>query len=167
VISVEYCQTMAAYNAWQNRGLIDVMRALPKAELLKDRKGFFGSIFKTANHLLWGDQLWIARFDGGVGPRVTSVPESVDLYDNLDMFLGDRLRTDDRIKRWAGKLKQLDLVGPLAWHSTSTNKNMTRPKAECIVHFFNHQTHHRGQLHAMFTAAGHTPQATDLVFMPG
>jgi uncharacterized damage-inducible protein DinB len=157
---------MASYNAWQNRGVMDVMKALPEKELMKNRKAFFGSIFKTANHLLWGDQLWISRFDGGHAPSVKGISNSVDLHDSLDLFLGDRLRCDDRIKRWSTKLKQMDLVGPVTWTSSTNGKTMTKPKAECITHFFNHQTHHRGQLHAMFTAAGHNPQATDLVLMP-
>jgi uncharacterized damage-inducible protein DinB len=167
MITVEYCRTMASYNAWQNRGVMEIMKGLPEKELLKDRKGFFGSIFKTANHLLWGDLLWIKRFDGGFGPRVETVDESIALHETLDLWLGDRLRTDDRITRWAGKLRQVDLVGNLAWHSTSTGNDMEMPQAMCIVHFFNHQTHHRGQLHAMFTAAGFKPSATDLVLMPG
>lgn len=165
MITAEYCQKMAAYNAWQNRGVMDAMKALPEKELMKDRKAFFGSIFKTANHLLWGDLLWIERFDGGFGPRVQTVDESVTLHDTLDLWLGDRLRTDERIKRWAGKLRQMDLVGDLAWHSTSTGRDMTMSRAICVTHFFNHQTHHRGQLHAMFTAAGYAPQTTDLVFL--
>lgn len=166
MISVEYCQTMAAYNAWQNRGVMDVMKSLPEKELTKNRRVFFGSILKTANHLLWGDQLWMSRFDGGHAPSVDSIPQSVELHDTLDLFLGDRQRTDARIIRWSKKLRQLDLVGPMTWYSGSIEQNVTKSKAMCIAHFFNHQTHHRGQLHAMFTAAGHRPQATDLVFLP-
>jgi uncharacterized damage-inducible protein DinB len=60
----------------------------------------------------------------------------------------------------------MDLVGPLTWTSSTNGKTMTKSKGECITHFFNHQTHHRGQLHAMFTAAGQKPRATDLVLMP-
>jgi uncharacterized damage-inducible protein DinB len=158
---------MAKYNAWQNRGVIDVMRALPEKELMKNRKGFFGSIFKTANHLLWGDQLWISRFDGGHAPRMNSIAQSVELHDDLQLLLSDRKRTDDRILRWSERVSHLDLVGPLTWYSGSIEQNITMPRAVCVTHFFNHQTHHRGQMHAMFTAAGHKPQATDLVLMPG
>jgi dimethylsulfoniopropionate demethylase len=34
---------------------------------------------------------------------------------------------------------------------------MSKPYALCVVHFFNHQTHHRGQVHAMLTAPGRGP----------
>lgn len=165
MISVEYCRMMARYNAWQNRGLMDVFKALPEAELRKNRKAFFGSIFQTANHLLWGDQLWMSRFDGGPVPH-GGIPESINLHDEVGLYLGDRLRTDERIMRWAARLSQLDLVGPMSWHSAALERNVTKPTAMCVVHFFNHQTHHRGQIHAMLTAAGHRPQDTDLFILP-
>lgn len=165
MVTAEYCQTMARYNAWQNKSLSACVKELEDKELHKDRKAFFGSIWKTANHLLWGDQLWMSRFDGGYGPS-TGIAESVALHDDTQLWLDDRLRTDQRIERWAGKLRQVDLVGPLVWHSGVMNKTMIKPTALCVVHFFNHQTHHRGQMHAMLTAAGQSPDDTDLPFMP-
>ena len=43
---------------------------------------------------------------------------------------------------------------------------MTRPRAQIIVHIFNHQTHHRGQVNAMLTGFGINPGVTDLPFTP-
>ena len=83
-----------------------------------------------------------------------------------DGYFFRRVDVVDADARARAKLKQIDLVGPLTWTSSTNGKTMTKPKAECILHFFNHQTHHRGQIHAMFTAAGHKPQSTDLVLMP-
>lgn len=165
MITVEYCRTMARYNAWQNRGVMDVMKSLKKAELTKDRGAFFGSIFKTANHLLWVDQLWMSRFDGGFAPKGGG-KDSVALHDDLQLFISDRTRTDARITRWAAGLTQVSLIGPLTWYSPVMEREFSKTKALCISHFFNHQTHHRGQLHAMFTAAGHTPGDTDLILIP-
>ncbi|MCY4180916.1 MAG: DinB family protein [Litoreibacter sp.] len=165
MITAEYCRTMAAYNAWQNKSLMGCIKALDEKELTKNRKAFFGSILGTANHLLWGDQLWMSRFDGGAAPQAT-LPDSTKLHLQAEGFLLDRLRTDKRIIRWAEKLKHMDLVGPMTWYSSTTQHSMTMQKSTCVTHFFNHQTHHRGQLHAMMTAAGQSPDATDLVFMP-
>lgn len=165
MITVEFCQTMARYNAWQNKSLSASMKALGVKALKEDRGAFFGSIWGTANHLLWGDQMWMSRFDGGIAPA-SGIPDSTSLHDDKQLFLDDRLRTDERILRWAGKLRQLDLVGPMVWHSGALNKTVSKQKALCITHFFNHQTHHRGQLHAMLTAAGQNPDDTDLFIMP-
>ncbi len=165
MITVEYCQTMARYNAWQNRGLMEALPNLSRAELRKDRGAFFGSIWATCNHLLWGDQIWISRFDGGHGPQVEA-KDHTRLHDDLQLFLDDRLRTDQRITRWAARLKQIDLIGPMTWYSGVAKANITRAKALCVTHFFNHQTHHRGQIHAMLTHAGLSLPDTDLFLMP-
>lgn len=165
MITVEYCRQMARYNAWQNRGQMKAFKALSPTALRKDRKAFFSSIFGTANHLLWADQLWMSRFDGGFGPAGSGAL-SAELHDNLQLYLDDRMRTDARITRWAERLSQVDLVGPLTYHSAIVDRELSKPMGLCAVHFFNHQTHHRGQLHAMLTAAGQTLGDTDLVFMP-
>lgn len=165
MITVEYCQTMARYNAWQNKSLSRCFKALGMDKLHQDRGAFFGTLWRTGNHLLWGDQLWTSRFDGGQAPDC-GMKGSTEMHDDLQLFLDDRLRTDQRIERWTGKLSQIDLVGPLSWQSSTTKKIMTRPKALCVMQLFNHQTHHRGQIHAMLTAAGQKPDATDLQLMP-
>ena len=165
MITVKYCQTMARYNVWQNSQHAACLGDMTMAELRKKRGAFFGSIFATSNHLLWGDQIWMSRFDGGVSPE-NIIKDSVKLHSDLQPFLDDRKRTDERILRWTLKLKQIDLIGPMTWFSGSINAHVSKPKTECITHFFNHQTHHRGQIHAMLTSAGLTPGTTDLVFMP-
>lgn len=165
MITAEYCQMMAGYNTWQNKSLSAGVKALSMKELTKDRGAFFGSIWATANHLLWADYLWMSRFDGGHGPSVEP-QDHMSMHADKQHWLDDRRRMDQRIVRWAGTLRQMDMVGPLVWHSPSLNKTMTKPTALCIAHFFNHQTHHRGQLHAMLTAAGQKPDDTDLTLMP-
>lgn len=165
MITPEYCRQMARYNAWQNKSLRRCVDAMSQAELTRDRGVFFGSIFETLNHLLWGDTLWMARFDGGGSPA-TSLSESKQFTPTVSEWAALRVRLDARIIYWADHLSALELVGDLTWFSGSINAQMTKPKSTCVAHFFNHQTHHRGQLHAMLTAAGQKPDATDLVFMP-
>lgn len=156
---------MARYNAWQNNGLRKMIEGIDAADLRKDRGLFFGSIFSTLNHLLWGDTLWISRFDGGP-------PPTVDAKDHLEMtptpavWSADRFRMDARITLWAEKVNAIDLVGDLTWYSGMAAREMSKPKALCVMQLFNHQTHHRGQVHAALTAMGLKPQDTDLPFMP-
>jgi uncharacterized damage-inducible protein DinB len=52
--------------------------------------------------------------------------------------------------------------GMLAWYPGDGFTRIEKPKALCIIQFFNHQTHHRGQVHAMLTAAGAKPEPTNL-----
>ena len=165
MITAAYCQTMARYNAWQNNGLIDMVHEMDEGALRLDRGAFFGSIMKTLNHLLWGDQLWMSLFDGGEGPSC-AVVQHVDLTATPGDWTALRVATDTRIATWAAGLSEENLSGDLKWFSGAANRDMAASKAMCITHFFNHQTHHRGQIHAMLTAAGQKPQDTDLFFMP-
>lgn len=165
MITAQYCQTMARYNAWQNTGLRKVIEGMTMDELTADRGAFFGSIWGTINHLLWGDLLWMSRFDGGEVPG-EGLADSTNLCRTAGDWEALRYRTDGRISVWADRLHTIDLVGDLTWYSGAMERNMRKPMATCVTHFFNHQTHHRGQIHAMLTAAGKTLPDTDLVFMP-
>ncbi len=161
----DYCVTMARYNAWQNKQLRMAFDGLSDAELRKNRKAFFRSLLGTANHLLWGDQIWLSRFEGS-GPPAGGIIESVDLQPTAAAWAGERYRVDARILHWAEHLKAVDLKGDLSWYSGVMGREVSKPLDLCITHVFNHQTHHRGQIHAMLTAAGVEAPVTDLAFMP-
>ncbi|SFR38583.1 Uncharacterized damage-inducible protein DinB (forms a four-helix bundle) [Yoonia tamlensis] len=165
MISPAYCRTMAAYNQWQNAGLRRIVGTMTPAELTRDHGAFFGSIMGTLNHLLWGDTLWISRFDGGTGTDMT-IPQSPQFTDGAQAWDSARAQVDDRISAWAQTVQEADLKGDLHWYSGSMQRDFAKPVAICVMQLFNHQTHHRGQIHAMLTAAGKTPDDTDLPFMP-
>lgn len=165
LIFPEYCVTMARYNAWQNKQLRAAFDTLSEVELRKDRGAFFGSLMDTANHLLWGDTLWMSRFDGGPGPGLDAAQHK-SFTPTPAVWAGERYKMDARILRWAEGLHTVDLKGDLEWYSGTMGHDMARPFDLCITHFFNHQTHHRGQIHAMLTKAGATAPVTDLAFMP-
>lgn len=165
MITPDYCRMMAQYNSWQNAGLRRMLPELDDAELRKERGAFFGSIFATANHLLWGDLRWMSLFDGGEGPAVEA-KKHTDLTPTVADWARLRYVTDGRIREWARKLDAVDLVGDVTWHSGVLGRDVSKPTAVCIAGFFNHQTHHRGQIHAMLTAAGQRPGDTDIILMP-
>jgi uncharacterized damage-inducible protein DinB len=165
LIFPEYCVTMARYTAWQNKQLRAAFETLSDAELRKDRKVFFGSLLATANHLLWGDRFWLGRFGVGAAPE-GGIAQSVNLHPTAASWAAERYRTDARLIHWAERLNAVDLKGNLTWMSGALGREVSKPLDSCIVHFFNHQTHHRGQIHAMLTAAGATAPVSDLIFMP-
>lgn len=161
LISPEYCRLMARYNRWQNDGYRALVGPMPLAEALCERGVFWGSILGTLNHLLCGDLMWMGRFDGGPSPR-PSGKKSGGLCPTPEVWAEERLAADSRILAWAEGLTEGELSGGTRW----TPGGPMRPLAPLVVHFFNHQTHHRGQVHAMLTAAGLSPPDTDLFLMP-
>jgi len=165
MISPAYCRTMAGYSRWQNDQLAAAFAALDPAALLADRGAFFGSILGTANHVLWADQLWLARLTGTGAPAL-SLSQSPGLTDSGSAWQAARRQCDDAMSAWARDLDEAALAGDLSWHSDLLGAPMSRPLALCAMHLFTHGTHHRGQIHAMLTAAGADAPTTGLLFAP-
>lgn len=165
MIEAGYVRTMARYNAWQNRQLTTVLKDGPEDTLRKDQGAFFGSIMQTLNHLLWGDTIWMSRFDSRIAaPDAGS--DHLNFTPTFGVWSAERFRMDGAIRMWADTVRTLDLKGDLRWYSGTLERELSQPLAHCVAHMFNHQTHHRGQIHAMVTAAGLNAPVSDLAFMP-
>ncbi len=155
---------MAAYNAEMNRRLYAAADRLDDAARSQGRGAFFGSIQGTLSHLLWGDCAWMSRFDGWERPEC-GIADSPRLHAVWERLKADREAADARIEDWAARVDPAWLAGEFTWVSSAARREFTRPAAVVVTHFFNHQTHHRGQVHAMLTAAGEATGATDLPFV--
>ncbi len=156
-----FVRTMAAYNAEMNRRIFAAAARLSDAERRRPRGAFWGSIHGTLCHLLWGDQIWMSRFDGWPKPATTQ-KESAGLVEDFAELRRLRTDLDEKISAWAERLDEAWLAEDMVWFSQSAQKELRSPRAFLVTHFFNHQTHHRGQAHAMITAAGEQTGDTDL-----
>lgn len=165
MISAEFVNVMARYNRWQNVSLFGAADCLTDDARRADRGAFFGTIHRTLSHLLWGDTIWMSRFDGWDAPE-SGLADSANWVPHWAELCDRRAKADARILEWARDMETTRLAGDLAWFSGALNRDVRKPLALCITHFFNHQTHHRGQVHAMLTAAGVRPDDTDLFAMP-
>src|SRR3954462_13675656 len=165
MIDAAYVQRMARYNRWQNQNLYGVADTLPDEERRRERGAFFGSVHKTLSHLLWADRIWVSRFTD-VPPPEGGIPESVALYPDWDGLKRERASFDETMIAWADRLDASSLAGDLTWDSGAQKRKVTKPKWILLTHIFNHQTHHRGQVHCMLTQAGGKPHSTDLPALP-
>lgn len=161
MISPAWCRMMAAYNAEMNRRLYAAAAELPDAARRQDRAAWFGSIHGTLCHLVWGDRQWMSRF-AGWDPPPPGIKGSPSLIEDWDEMRAARAALDARIEAWAAGLTPEWLAGTLVWFSGASGTEMTAPRAVTLTHLFNHQTHHRGQAHALLTQAGIRPADTDL-----
>jgi uncharacterized damage-inducible protein DinB len=164
MIDPSYVQTMARYNQWQNENLYGVADRLSESARKLDRKAFFGSIHKTLSHLLWADKIWISRFSRTPNPG-GGIAELVSLYPDWDDLKQERTTFDATINNWANTVEVDWLRSDLTWHSVAIKAEITRPTWLLVSHLFNHQTHHRGQVHCLLTQAAGRPGDTDLPFM--
>jgi len=165
VIDRAYVQRMARYNRWQNENLYGAADRLSDEERRRERGAFFGSIHKTLSHLVWADHIQMSRFTDVPKPRA-GIPESVSLYDDWSDLKEERVRFDGTIVDWADAVDPAWLATDHTYHSGATKRDVTQPCWVLVAHMFNHQAHHRGQVHCMLTQAGSKPSDTDLPFMP-
>lgn len=162
---------MATYNEWMNARIYEAARSLSDEELSADKKAFFGSILGTLNHLMAGDTIWLKRFARHPANHLALKPMQ-QLADpkNLDQLLFSNIRElserrewlDRIIVEWARSLTEPDLDHALHYASMKglpADKNFY----SLIMHFFNHQTHHRGQVTTLLSQAGVDAGDTDLV----
>lgn len=164
MITVDWCRMMAAYNAEMNRRFYAAAATLDDAARRLDRGAFFGSIHATLSHLVWADTMWMSRLAGWPKPAA-GIPGSIAMAEAFPPLRAMRVEIDQGMEGWIAGLAPEALEGNLTWFSGSTRSEQVKPRAVVLTHLFNHQTHHRGQVHAMLTAAGARTGDTDLPFV--
>ena len=157
-----HLRTMAAYNTWANRRLCAAAAALPDTDYRRPAGAYFGSLHGTLNHLLVTDRIWLRRLTGeGDAPsRLDAI-----LFEQLDALRTAREAEDARLEAYVAGLSTADLDAEFDYATTS-GRPQRQPRWEALAHLFNHQTHHRGQAHAILTRVGIAePPPLDLLVM--
>lgn len=153
-------EMFAAYNAWANGVIYDAARDLSEDELNSNRGAFFGSLIGTLNHLLCADRIWMKRFTGS-GEAPTAL--NTVLYAELAPLREARDAEDARITDWIDGVTEAQLAGEFSYTPVSTPEPVTQRLGPALSHFFNHQTHHRGQCHMILTSLGKPSVTLDMI----
>lgn len=156
----EYFRSLARYNEWANRRLYAACASLPEAEYQKSRPSFFGSIHATLNHILVGDRLWLGRINGHT-PRIVSLDQI--LYPEFLGLKVAREAEDAQIVNTIDSLSDARLDQPLDY-TTMAGEKQRAPLRFVLGHVFNHQAHHRGQVHDMLSQTAVPPPPLDLIY---
>jgi uncharacterized damage-inducible protein DinB len=166
-------RTMAQYNTLMNRSIYDACGALSDEERKRDVHAFFGSIHRTLNHLLLTDRVQMGRFVGA--DRMQSLDEAgrvieirsldQELYANFATLRREREKTDAAIEAWtaSNEVTAEFLAREMSYDAMSASGRYCVPMWIAVTHFFNHQTHHRGQITTLLTQLEHDPGVTDLM----
>jgi uncharacterized damage-inducible protein DinB len=155
-------QMFAAYNAWANERVFTAAARLSDADYRADKGAFFKSVHGTLNHLLVGDLVWMQRFtgEGAVPPRLDAI-----LHDTLASLHDARRGEDKRIIAYIDGLDEAALAGTIRYRPITASGEFEQQLGAALAHWFNHQTHHRGQAHALLTSlTGEAPSLDLLVF---
>lgn len=168
----EHIRLMAQYNEWMNTRLYDAALSLPVEVVFADKDAFFGSLYGTLNHILLGDTIWLKRFathpagHAALDPvRAMSAPVTFDEREgSLEALHARRMKFDALIRQWAAELREDDLGVPIKY-TRLNGETFARPFGPLVMHFFNHQTHHRGQATTLLSQCGVDMGSTDLLML--
>jgi uncharacterized damage-inducible protein DinB len=149
-------QMFAHYNAWANERLFEAASQLSDADYRADKGAFFKSVHGTLNHLLVADLVWMQRFTGtGVAPAKLDAI----LHEPLQALRDARQKEDARIIAFINSLDTAALTGTIRYRRVTANEEIEQELAGALAHWFNHQTHHRGQVHALLMSlVGQAPE---------
>ncbi|HMA93324.1 MAG TPA: DinB family protein [Polyangiaceae bacterium] len=165
----EQFRVLSRYNTWMNVRLYALAAQLNDTERKRNLGAFFGSIEGTLNHILLADRIWMSRFTGDEGSFVSRdqfgtpiafeglsqivYPVFADLRHNRELL-------DRQIEFWSRHLTEEQLRSGLTYFNT-TGKRLKCTLWQAVTHFFNHQTHHRGQVTTLLFQLGQDPGVTD------
>ncbi len=159
-VSLLHVQTMARYNRWMNQKVYDACAGLADEDRKRDRGAFFKSVHGTLNHILLADRIWMGRFTG-VPFLVASLDQ--ELYADFHVLRDERAAEDERIIDWVAAFSSEDMEGDLVYTSVVNPESRRYPLWFALSHFFNHQTHHRGQITTLLAQLGVDVDVTDLI----
>ena len=164
-------ELMAAYNQKMNISIYEVVSRLSEDEIKQQRGAFFGSVLGTLNHLLVGDIIWLKRFAHHEANfpsldyvNALELPTSLDatLHSTFSDLAHQRIIMDQLIVKFTAELTEFALTSSLVYRNT--NGVLFKKKIGYLLqHFFNHQTHHRGQVSTLLYQAGVDVGITDLL----
>ena len=158
---VAHYRMLGRYNAWANGRLYGAVAGLDPVEYKADRGAFFKSVHGTLNHLLVTDRIWMRRFTGE-----GDAPDRLDaiLCETFEALKAARAAEDARIVAYVEGLDEARIAGTISYRRVSSPERFVQELAPALAHWFNHQTHHRGQTHALLTGLGQPSVELDLLF---
>jgi uncharacterized damage-inducible protein DinB len=151
-------QMLARYNRIANERLYEKCSELSDSEYRMNRAGSFGSIHGLLNHMLLGDRIWMSRFEGGVQ---TTPPLNAILCEVFSELRKARIAEDVRIESFFANLRS-EFAVQLFAYINNQGRSYVETAPVAFSHFFNHQTHHRGQVHVMLSQTPVAPPSLDL-----
>lgn len=154
--------TAAKYNAWANNRIYNALHDLTDAERREDRRAFFRSIHNTMNHILLADILYRQRLEK-VPVTFTRLDEIV--HDDFDALEQAHRENDRWYAETCAAMDPSVLEGEFSFKAVGLDEDeyFSLPLRLCLTNLFQHQIHHRGQVHHMISHAGKDPPPVDVV----
>jgi uncharacterized damage-inducible protein DinB len=156
-------RAMARNNAWANHRLLATCAGLSQQEFEAERVSFFPSIKATLNHILTIDWFYVDALEGGwLGPKAWA-------DENPCATVADLRREQAAVD--ARLIAHCDALTDAALDEiVRVNRDLrvqTERRDRLLLHLFQHDIHHRGQVHAMLSGTGVAPPQLDEFYSAG
>jgi uncharacterized damage-inducible protein DinB len=171
----EHVCLMAEYNQRMNQNIYEVAEKLTQLQLYENFGAFFGSVFGTLNHIAVGDIIWLKRFSLMLNKHSALDfvhellhPESLEtvIFNNLQELKLLRSQLDETFIKLAASISESELSQCVSYQNMK-GEAFSKNLFSLLMHVFNHQTHHRGQVTTLLSQFGIGYGVTDLaVFIP-
>ncbi len=158
---LRHFQMFADYNRWANERVYEACAVLSEEEFRTETGAFFGSAHRTLNHLLVADRIWQKRFTD-----LGDAPATLDaiLFEDFAEMRAARESQDRQIIDWVDTLTEANLAAIISYSPVTMPTKIEQPLGPILSHVFNHQTHHRGQVHTILTSLGKPSLTLDLIY---
>lgn len=156
---LNHFRRFADYNRWANTRLYDAVGGLSDEDYRAPRQAFFGSVHGVLNHMMVGDTIWTSRLHG----TSPSIALDAEMYEDRSALRSARERMDGDIIAYMADRTEADMAGDVHFKTTSGDPH-SMELAVLLAHFFNHQTHHRGQAHDMLSQTNVAPPPLDMLY---
>jgi uncharacterized damage-inducible protein DinB len=159
--------TLAYNNAWANHRLLKACTQLAPDEFAARRSSFFPSIKATLNHIVTVDWFYIDMLERAVQGRPPNLEagrffEPEEPFDTCALLAEAQRTADRRLIALCAALSDAQLDGPV--QVPRRDGIYTDRIARILAHLFQHQIHHRGQVHAMLAGTAVKPPQLDEFF---
>lgn len=156
-IAVRIMRKLAQNNHLANRRLLTACLALQPGEFDAVRVSFFPSLKATLSHILTVDWFYVDALEGGtLGPKAWDPEEP---FDAIGPLMAAQLAVDQRLLAFVSGLTDAGLAAET--RVQRTGRVQIERTDDLLLHLFMHQTHHRGQVHAMLAGTSVKPPQLD------
>jgi uncharacterized damage-inducible protein DinB len=159
---IRHFQIMARANRLMNHRLHKALSQLSLEDFHAPRVNFFPSLWQTANHILIVDWYYLDALEDGKLGRAAFADETP--FATMADIYREQKRSDERLIAFCDRLKEGDLARTVNFDRGTAG--ILQDRIDLVLpHVFMHQTHHRGQLHAMLAGTAIAPPQLDEFLM--
>ena len=156
-------QAFATYNGSVNQSVLKLLEPLRKEQIMMETKAYYPSIFETLFHNMISDLNWLKRYRDAfkenkalINSKLISLEEKglrKEFESDYTKLFRYRKQMDDVIIQFVNELDESKMYSVIKYKNYK-GEDVEKEIWKTLLHWFNHQTHHRGQISVLLDMVG-------------